>query len=452
MKKEDLKETLVALDKKHFIHPTSSLKVQQESGAPFIFTKGKGVYLTDIRGRRVLEGMSSLWNVNVGYGRKELAEVARAQMEQLAFTNSFSSMSNEPAIRLAAKLASITPGDLNAVFFTSGGSESNDTAYKLARYYWKIKGKPQKTKIISRKKAYHGVNIGATSATGILPFQEMTDSLAPDFIHVDTFSTDSLRQCIECEGAETVAAFIAEPVQGAGGVNIAPDGYFQEIRKICDEYGILFLADEVITGFGRTGKMFACEHYGVIPDMMLLAKGITSGYIPLGAVIIREKLHQDLIECSEGVLLHGYTYSGHGTSCAVGLKNIEIIERENLVENSRLMGEELLKGFIKLQQDIDIVGEVRALGLIGAVEIINPITDRRFQEPIAPRVSAEAAKRGLIIRTVVFEGMDTLVFSPPLVINKEEVEELISILQESLLAVQNNLLQGGILNGRGSKS
>ncbi|QED47802.1 aminotransferase family protein [Cytobacillus dafuensis] len=439
MVKTEIKETLIDLDKKHFIHPTSSLKQQQETGAPFIFTEGKGVYLTDISGKKVLEGMASLWNVNVGYGRKELAEAAREQMEKLAFTNSFSSMGNEPAIRLAAKLAELTPGDLNAVFFTSSGSESNDTAYKLARYYWKIQGSPEKTKIISRKKGYHGVNIGATSATGITPFQEMTSSLAPDFLHVDTFSTESLRKCIEIEGPDKIAAFIAEPVQGAGGVNIAPDGYFQEIRKICDENNILFIADEVITGFGRTGKMFACEHYGIVPDIMLLAKGITSGYIPLGAVVVTDRIHKDLIKYSEGVLLHGYTYSGHATACAVALKNIEIIEKESLIENSRLMGKELLDGFYKIQKEIDIVGEVRTLGLIGAVEIINPVTNTRFPAHIAPKVSAEAAKRGLIIRTVVFEGMDTLVFSPPLVINQKEIEELLSILREALLAVQNSL-------------
>lgn len=437
--KIDLKEMLVDLDKKHFIHPTSSLKQQQKSGAPFIFTSGKGVYLTDISGKKVLEGMSSLWNVNIGYGRIELAEAAYEQMSKLAFTNSFSSMSNEPAIRLATKLAEMTPGDLNSVFFTSGGSESNDTAYKLARYYWKIKGSPNKTKIIARKKGYHGVNIGATSATGITPFHEMTSSPAPDFLHVDTFSTDDLRKCIKEVGAENIAGFIAEPVQGAGGVNIAPDGYFQEIRQICDENDILFIADEVITGFGRTGKMFACDHYDVVPDMMLLAKGITSGYIPLGAVVLSEKMHTQLIEYSEGTLLHGYTYSGHATACAVALKNIEIIEREKLVENSRLKGVELLNGFKELQKEFEIVGEVRALGLIGAIEIMNPITNSRFPIPIAPKVSEEAAKRGLIVRTVTFEGMDTVVFSPPLIINKAEINELVSILRESLEAVQTSL-------------
>ncbi len=387
----------------------------------------------------MLEGMSSLWNVNVGYGRKELAEAARDQMEKLAYTNSFSSMSNEPAIRLAAKIAEITPGNLHAVFFTSGGSEANDTAYKLVRYYWKLKGFTNKTKIISRQKAYHGVNIGATSATGISPFHQMTSSLAPDFLHVDAFSAEALRECIEKEGAETIAAFIAEPVQGAGGVNIAPEGYFKEIRKICDEHHILFIADEVITGFGRTGKMFACEHYDVVPDVMLVAKGITSGYVPLGAVIIAETIHRELVELSEGVLLHGYTYSGHAAACAVGLKNIEIIEKENLVENARLMGKELLEGFFEIQREVDIVGEVWALGLIGAVEIVDPVTNNRFPTLVAPKVSAEAAKRGLIVRTVGFEGMDTVVFAPPLIINKQEIRELIEILRESLLAVQESL-------------
>lgn len=439
MIKTDIHERLIDLDKKHFIHPTSSLKLQNEKGAPFIFTSGNGVYLTDTTGRKVLEGMASLWNVNIGYGRKELAEAAYDQMSKLAFTNSFSSMSNEPAIKLAAKLAELAPGNLNAVFFTSGGSESNDTAYKLARYYWKLKGLPEKKKIISQKKGYHGVNIGATSATGISPFHTLTNSPAPDFVHVDTFSIDSLKVCIEREGAETIAAFITEPVQGAGGVNIAPDGYLQEVRSICDEHDILLIVDEVITGFGRTGKMFACEHYGIVPDLMLFAKGVTSGYIPLGGVMVTDTIHQDLVELSDGTLLHGYTYSGHATACAVGLKNIEIIESENLVENSRLMGEELLNGFKELQMEFAFIGEVRTLGLIGAIEMVNPATKKRFDSLIAPRVSEEAAKRGLIVRTVVFEGMDTVVFSPPLVIIKQEINELISILRSALVAVQESL-------------
>ncbi|KYD21579.1 aminotransferase family protein [Parageobacillus toebii] len=435
-----LTNELVELDKKHFIHPTSSIKEQQENGPAAIFKEGHGIYVTDINGKTYIEGMASLWNVNVGYGRKELAQAAKEQMEKLAFSSCFATFSNEPAIRLAAKIAEITPGDLSAVFFTSGGSESNDTAYKLVRHYWKLKGYPNKTKIISRKKAYHGVAIGATSATGIQDFHNMTTALAPEFIHADTFSVDSVRKIIEREGAENIAAFIAEPVQGAGGVNIPPNGYFQEIRKICDENNILFIADEVITGFGRTGKMFACEHWNVVPDVMLIAKGITSGYIPLGAVVIREKLHRDLIQLSEGTLLHGFTYSGHPTACAVALRNIQIIEEENLVENSRLMGEELHKQLKMLQSEFPIVGEVRSLGLIGALEIVkNKQTNERFEKKLAPIIINEARQRGLILRTVTFNDADTIVFSPPLIINKQEIEKMFQILRDSMIAVMNNL-------------
>jgi putrescine---pyruvate transaminase len=435
-----LTNELVKLDKKHFIHPTSSIKEQQENGPAAIFKEGHGIYVTDINGKTYIEGMASLWNVNVGYGRKELAQAAKEQMEKLAFSSCFATFSNEPAIRLAAKIAEITPGDLSAVFFTSGGSESNDTAYKLVRHYWKLKGYPNKTKIISRNKAYHGVAIGATSATGIQDFQNMTTALAPEFLHADTFSVDSVRKIIEREGAENIAAFLAEPIQGAGGVNIPPDGYFQEIRKICDENNILFIADEVITGFGRTGKMFACEHWNVVPDVMLIAKGITSGYIPLGAVVIREKLHRDLIQLSEGTLLHGFTYSGHPTACAVALRNIQIIEEENLVENSRLMGEELHKQLKMLQNELPIVGEVRSLGLIGALEIVkNKQTNERFEKKLAPIIIHEARQRGLILRTVTFGDADTIVFSPPLVINKQEIEKMFQILRDSMIAVMNNL-------------
>jgi putrescine aminotransferase len=437
IKEQNLVKELTELDKKHYLHPTSSIKQQQENGPAFIFTEGNGVYLKDITGQTILDGMSSLWNVNVGHGRKELGQVAMEQMSKLAYSSSFSTFSHEPAIRLAAKIAQMTPNSLSATFFTSGGSESNDTAFKLVRHYWKLKGEPQRRKIISRKKAYHGVSMGATSATGISAFRDMTSALAPDFFHAETFSAQSVRDIIEAEGPETIAAFIAEPVQGAGGVNIPPDGYFQQIRKICDEYGILFIADEVITGFGRTGKMFGVEHWGVTPDIMSIAKGITSGYAQLGGVVLSERIHQELIDHSTETLFHGFTYSGHPVACAVALKNIEILEKENLVENSFLMGIELLEGFKWLQGEIAIVGEVRGLGLIGAIELVkDKATNERFKQPLAPTVVSEAAKRGLICRSVIFEGSDTLVFAPPLVINKQEVGQLIEILHDTLLAVE----------------
>lgn len=439
LKDVTLSKELNELDKQHFIHPTSSISQQQEYGPRFIFTEGNGIYLTDITGIKVIDGMSSLWNVNVGHGREELAEVAKEQMTKLAYSSCFATFSNEPAIRLAAKIASIAPGDLNSVFFTSGGSESNDTVIKLARHYWVLKGQPNRQKIISRSNSYHGVAMGATSATGLKPFRDFTNSIAPDFYYVNASSTNELRQLIEQEGPETIAAFITEPVQGAGGVNIESNHYFQEVRKICDEYGILMIADEVITGFGRTGKLFGIEHYGVVPDLMCIAKGVTSGYAQLGGVIFSDKVRNTFVELSKGTLLHGYTYSGHPMACSVALKNIEIIERENLVENSRLMGEELLTGLQFLQRNHSIVGDVRALGLIGGMEIVeDKLTGKSFQTPLSPKLVEEAAKRGLIIRSVTFD-QDTLVFAPPLIINKKEIDRMIDILDETLTAVEQEV-------------
>lgn len=440
MRKENLRQELIELDKQHFIHPTSSLQEQQKNGAPIVFKKTEGVYATDMNGKKYIEGMSSLWNVNIGYGRKEIAEAAKEQLEECAYVSSFTGFTNEPAIRLATKIAEMTPGDLNAVFFTSGGSESNDSAYKLVRHYWKVKGKPEKTKVVARKRAYHGVASGSTSATGIEAFHNFTTSLAPGFVHVDPDSPDAFRKLIEEEGADTIAAFLTEPVQGAGGVNFPKEGYLKEIRQICDEHDILFIADEVICGFGRTGKMFACEHYDIVPDVMLLAKGITSGYVQLGAVVVREPLHKELIELSEGVLMHGFTYSAHPTACAVGLKNIEILENENMVQNSHEMGDLLAEKLSKLQEETKIIGEVRHLGLLGAVEIVkNQETGERFAEKVSAKIVAEARNRGLIIRNVTYWDKDTIAYAPPLCINEEEVDEMVNIFKEAVIEVQGTL-------------
>ncbi|MEH7126496.1 aspartate aminotransferase family protein [Bacillus sp. JJ1773] len=431
-----LNQELTVLDKKHFLHPTSPIQQQQTQGPAFIFTKGEGVYLEDVNGNRVIDGMSSLWNVNIGHGRKELGQAAMEQMNKLAFSSCFATFSNEPAIRLATKIAEITPGNLSATFFTSGGSEANDTAYKLARHYWILKGQPEKKKIISRNKSYHGVAMGATSATGLKPFRDFTNSLAPDFYYAENLSAQSLREVIESEGPETIAAFVAEPVQGAGGVHIAPKDYFNEVREICNHNNILFITDEVITGFGRTGRAFGIEHYGVTPDMMCFAKGVTSGYAQLGGVVFSEPIYKDFKDLSVGTLLHGYTYSGHPMACAVALKNIEIIENENLIDNAQNMGEEMLKGFKWVQAEKNLVGEVRGLGLMGAVVIES---NQFSQGPLAPLIVNEAAKRGLICRSVVFDSMDTLVFAPPLIINKQEIGSMIEILNDSINAIEQKL-------------
>ncbi|ARK29813.1 aminotransferase family protein [Halalkalibacter krulwichiae] len=432
---------LEELDKKHFIHPTSPIKQQQQAGPSFIFTKGEGVYLEDLKGNRVIDGMSSLWNVNIGHGREEMGEVAKEQMSKLAYSSCFATFSNEPAIRLAAKLAEVAPGNLSATFFTSGGSEANDTAYKLARHYWILKGKPNKQKIITRTKSYHGVALGGTSATGLQPFREFTNSIAPDFDYVDHFSSEALRRKIEEEGPEKIAAFVAEPVQGAGGVHIAPEEYFKEVRVICDQYDILFITDEVITGFGRTGTYFGIEHYGVVPDMMCFAKGVTSGYAQLGGVMMSDQMYEEFKELSTGTLLHGYTYSGHAMACSVALKNLEIIEKEQLITRAKEMGGEMLAGFKELQRKHSIIGEVRALGLMGAIEIVKDQNSKeRYQTALAPIIVTEAAKRGLVVRSVVFDSQDTLVIAPPLIINKKEIEEMMTILSNTFAEVELKMI------------
>lgn len=440
---------LIELDKKHFIHPTTSIQAQQAEGAKMIVEKGEGIYLTDTEGKVYVDAMSSLWNVNIGHGRKELAEAAKEQMEQLAFSSTFSSFSNEPAIRLAKKIADLAPPSLNAVFFTSGGSESNDSAIKLVRHYWKIQGQAERTKIISLKRGYHGVTAGATSATGIPQFWDMAGHMLTGFAHAKTpyeigtsASIQSIREVIEAEGPETVAAFLAEPVQGAGGVLIPPTDYFKEIRQLCDEYGILFMADEVITGFGRTGKMFGIEHWEVEPDLLSFAKGVTSGYFPLGGVIVGDKVHEVLKAQSSGVLFHGFTYSGHPTGAAVALKNIEIIENEGLVDNARQRGEELLKGFASIKEEAEIVGDIRTLGLLGALELVqDPKTNKRFSPElkVAPRVIEALHERGVICRAVTYDCTDIICFAPPLVMSKEQVEAMIETLREAVLAVQQEL-------------
>ncbi|WP_226668047.1 aspartate aminotransferase family protein [Metabacillus litoralis] len=427
----DYNHELEELDKKYFLHPTSSIEQQQKFGPTFIFKTGKGIYLEDIKGNLLIDGMSSLWNVNIGHGRNELGEVAKQQMSKLAYSSCFANFSHEPAIRLANKLAKLAPGDLTATFFTSGGSEANDTAYKLARHYWLLKGKPERKKIISRSKSYHGVALGATSATGLKPFRDFTTSLAPDFLHVDSLKSEALKELIEREGPDTIAAFIAEPVQGAGGVHIANENYFKEIRKICNEHEILFITDEVITGFGRTGSWFGINHYGVVPDVMCFAKGVTSGYAQLGGVMISEDIFHTFKQQSTGTFLHGYTYSGHPMACAVALKNIELIEKENLVENAKMMGILLIKELQALKINNKIVKQVRGLGLMGAIEFEN-----NCRNLLSPLIVENSQKKGLICRSVTFDGQDTVVIAPPLIINSEEIKKITSILHETIIEIQ----------------
>ncbi|MFD2215485.1 aspartate aminotransferase family protein [Metabacillus endolithicus] len=445
---------LAEIDKKHYLHPTTPPKLHYLQGPSTIFSEGKGVYLKDIEGKERIDGVSMLWNVNLGYGNEELAEAAKEQMLKLSYSSSFSGQSNEPAILLSQKVASLAPGDLNVCFFTSGGSESNDTAFKLARFYWKLKGKPERTKIISLEQSFHGVTVGATSATGIEGFQNFTTSNAPNFLKAEAHALEaelgdknapnysrSIRGVIEAEGADTIAAVIVEPIQGAGGVRFPPEGYLQAVRKLCDEHGILMIADEVICGFGRTGKMFGVENYEVVPDFLCVAKGISSGYAHLGAVVMREHIREVFVKSDE-MMFHGFTYSGHPMACAVGLKNLEIIERDQLVENSRIRGEELLRGLKFLESNFKHVTQVRGLGLLAGIELLkDPENGVPFDptDHAAARYTEICMNLGLQLRSFDWKGTNTVALAPPLIITKKQVEDMINIMSDALIAFEKQV-------------
>ena len=442
---------LVENDLEHLIHPLYHRKAQENA---LILQRGEGVWLTDVTGKRYLDALSCLWNVNVGHGREELAEAAARQMRTLAFANSYTGFANIPSIELATKLASLAPGDLNAVFFTSGGGESNESAFKMARFYWNVQGQPEKYKIISRLDGYHGVTTAAMAATGMSVYWDRFGPLAPGFLHAASpnpyrlgngdpaaaarEAIDSIEQIVAQEGAGTIAAVVAEPIQGAGGVIIPPPEYIRSLRQLCDRHQFLFIADEVITGFGRTGRWFGMEHYGVQADIMSFAKGVTSGYSQLGGIIISKRI-QDVLEQQPPDVrwMHAYTYSAHPTACAVGLANIEIIEREGLVQRSEKMGNYLLTQ-LKTLEPLPHVGDVRGLGLIARVELVQDKTSRQAfpaSEKIGDRVVAEMRARGVLTRN---RG-DVVCLAPPLIITEQEVDQLVDVLRNSIGAVEEKL-------------
>jgi adenosylmethionine-8-amino-7-oxononanoate aminotransferase len=414
-------EELVRLDQEFLMHPQHH---PADHTAPVIFDRGEGAILWDIQGKRYIDGLSCLWNVNIGHGRHELAEAAARQIDKVAFASAYTGASNVPAIELAARIAKLTPraegrSPLRTTFFTTGGGESNDTAFKTARFYWQLRNQPQKTKIISRTNGYHGNTLGATGATGMSIFHQRFGPLAPDFIHVPAFDLQALEDTIEREGPGTVAAYIAEPVQGAGGVYPPPDDYFPEVREICDRYDVLFIADEVITGFGRTGKFWGLQNWDVVPDIICFAKGITSGYQPLGGVIFSDTV-RDLIYSQPADIKwwHAYTYSAHPTCCAVAHANLDIIENEKLVERAAKLGARLQERLGELREE-PYIAEVRGLGMMAAVEM-KPGT----VQGAAAAVGAEMRRRGVFTRV---RG-EMVMAAPPLVIKEAELEELCDVL------------------------
>ena len=438
---------LVQEDLDHVIHPLYSRAEHLETG-PIILVKGEGVYLEDINGKRYLDGLACLWNVNIGHGRKELAQAAAEQMSTLAYCSAYTGFSNIPLIKLAKKLTEIAPPHFKATFFTCGGAESTEAAFKTARFYWKIKGYKNKVKIIARRQAYHGVTTAAMSATGLPIFWQNFDPLVPAFLHIappycyrcefgknypgcNLECADALEEAIKAEGPDTVAAFIAEPVMGSGGVIPAPPEYFPRIRQICDRYNVLLIADEVITGFGRTGKWFAMQHWDVKADIMAMAKGITSAYAPLGGIMVSEEIHKAIVE-SDQKYMHGHTYSGHPTCCAVALKNLEIMERENLPERAARVGAYLQSRLQELA-DLPGVGNVRGLGLLGGVEVV---ADKATRAPfprekrVGERIVKEAAERGVIVRC----RNDSILMSPPLIITEEQIDQMVNVVRDSIAA------------------
>jgi len=449
------RSSLLLEEDRHLVHPMQHPSDHQH---PIVFVKGRGAILTDADGKEYIDGLSCLWNVNIGHGRAELAEVAAAQMKELAFVTNYVGATSEPAIHLAAKLVEMTYPNMRAVYLTTGGAESNESAFKTARHYWKVMGKPDKIKFISRVHGYHGVTMAAASATGMAMYHKMFAPLVPNFIQVapphpyrwqeyggkggdaGIEAAEAIEAAILREGADTVAAVIAEPVQGAGGVIVPPDTYFPQLREICDRHGVLLIADEVITGFCRTGKWFALTHWGVQPDIMSFAKGVTSAYLPLGGIMLSAQVHEALLSAPADLkFTHAATYSGHPTCCAVALKNIEIMEREGLADRAAVMGKRLLAGLETLRQ-YELVGDVRGLGMMCAVELVE---DRVTRAPaIGPggKIVAEARNRGLFTRNRGgvrgdYPIGDCVVVAPPLVTSEQEIDRLVSILHDSFRAV-----------------
>ena len=436
-----------AADTAHHLHPFTDFRGLAAEGGSRIITRAEGVWLEDSEGQRILDGMAGLWCVNVGYGRARLAKAAYEQMLELPYYNTFFKTATPASIELAEKLAAITPAGLDKVFFASSGSEANDTIARMVRRFWKLSGQPQRMNIISRVNGYHGSTMASASLGGMKPMHEVDGVPLPGFHHVrqpywygegagltpDDFgkaAAKAIEDKILELGPETVAAFIGEPVQGAGGVIVPPASYWPEVQRICRQHGILLIADEVICGFGRTGQWFGSETYGIAPDMMTLAKGITSGYLPLSAVMVGGRVAEVLWE-KGGEFAHGFTYSGHPVPCAVALENIAIIEEENLVERVREDVGPYLQQRLAPLADHPLVGEVRGVGLLGAVELVaDKVSRARFNpEGRAGTLCRDHCFRGNVVSRAV---RDTMVLSPPLVISRPEIDELVARLTKAI--------------------
>ncbi|HEY4310263.1 MAG TPA: aspartate aminotransferase family protein [Pirellulales bacterium] len=443
----------LARDQAHLVHSLHRPAAQMHAHE---WVEGRGSILIDQSGREFIDALAGLWNVVVGHGRTELADAAAGQMKKLAFATCYAGSTNRPAIELAERIAGLCYKGIKRFFFTSGGAESNESAFKTARYFWRTSGQPTKIKIIGRQWGYHGTTMAAMSATGIASYWPMFEPRVPGFLHIASpypyrfqppagtsandsrtpgvMAADLLEEAILREGPDTVAAFLGEPVQGAGGVIVPQDDYWPRIRAICDKYDVLLLADEVITGFGRTGKWFGLARYGIEPDIFAFAKAVTSGYFPLGGIGINERIAAAINSSPDDKSwMHAFTYSGHPVGCAVALANLDIIEREGLVERAAALGRRLLTGLRTLESHPH-VGDVRGLGLMAAVEFVaDKQTKAEFPaaEKVGPRIHAATQERGMFTR---LRG-DVYNLAPPFTTSEATIDRMVEILGESIKAV-----------------
>lgn len=450
---------LQELDARHHVHPFMDTKELNEQGARVI-TRADGVWLTDSDGAQYLDAMAGLWCVNIGYGRDELADAAARQMRQLPYYNTFFKTTHPPVVALAARVAELASDPMNRVFFAGSGSEANDTNIRFVRHYWAAQGKPEKSIIISRKNGYHGSSLGSASLGGMSAMHEQGGMPIPDIHHIgqphwwaeggdmsqDEFGilrARELEQAIDQLGEGRVAAFIAEPVQGAGGVIVPPDSYWPEISRICAEREILLIADEVICGFGRTGNWFGSETYGIKPDIMTIAKGLSSGYAPIGGSIISEPVMQ-VFEAVAGEFVHGYTYSGHPVSAAVALENLRILDEEGIVTRVARETAPYLEQVWRGLSDHPLVGEARICGMMGALELT---PDKSARAAFADKGAAGMIARehsfsaGMVMRAVG----DAMIISPPLTISKEDIDTLGDRAWKALDLTQATLKSSGVL-------
>ena len=456
--------SLSELDRRYLFHPMTALATHEQCGPDPVIVKGEGAWLEDAEGRRYLDAMAGLWCVNVGYGRREIAEALERQASTLSYCHTFSGVSSDQPILLAQRLIDMAPVPMSKVFFGNSGSDANDSAVKLAWYYQNVRGRAEKKKIIARERAYHGVTIVSGSLTGLhaphagfdlpLPFVKHTTAPRPlwegagltdaEFV---ARLVDDLEQLIQAEGPETVGAMVAEPVMGAGGVIVPPDGYFPAIKEVLTRHDILLIADEVITGFGRLGRPFGTDVFGIEPDLIVLAKGVTSGYAPLSGVMVSEDVWRTIVSGEErfGVFGHGFTYTAHPGPAAAALANLDVIENDQLVDQVSSRGAYLKERLLDAFGDHPLVGDIRGVGLMCGVEFVAGRDPAIAFDPslkVAGRIVKEAFARGVIGRAL--PQTDTISFSPPFIISEEEIDTAVTAFREETDVVTQQLVDEGV--------